>query len=280
MRQQQRLGIIWLALALLLTVLLLWGLRQRPSIPFGALASWPFAGKDGEATSDTAKEHEFAAEEISLVKTDLQGSSLSVEASQDGRIRLSFLNGAEAGCTATQSGGRLVGTEKKKQGRQDQELILRLPSGYSGMLKAESVGGRITVTGLSLPELAAESVGGAIQVRDCGLELLEAESVSGAIRADGKFGQLRVETVSGAIDIASTQALRHKSKVESVSGAVRLCLPERSDYSLQFESASGTFTDSITGTNGRKQGSSVNGTGSVTIAVETVSGALRVEKSR
>ncbi len=283
MKRNQLLGCIWIIVALLLTSFLIGEMAyNKHDSLLSKLTEAGFADRDdweGTATTPT-QENVLPAEGISFVDLELKSLSISIGKSEDSNIHLDFINGAEKSCTLFQSNGRLTVEEKKKKGTKGQGLNLRLPKSYSGKLSLESVKGDTSLSGIRLSELDIENVSGSLSIQDCEIEALEIESVSGKIQADGSFEQLNVEIVSGSADISSSKELKRKSTIESVSGAITLSIPKDSNYSLQYKSLSGTFSDSITGLNGKKEGNSVHGNGSTQISIETMSGDIIITEAK
>ncbi len=283
MKRNQLLGCIWIIVALVLTSLLAGEMlfKGHKGFSLKLIEGDIFDGDDWEGTATTpTQENVLPSEEIGFVDLELNSLSISIGKSEDSNIHLDFLNGAEKNCMLFQSDGRLKVEERKKKGKKGQGLNLRLPKSYSGKLSLESVKGDTSLNGIKLSELDIENVSGSISIQDCEIETLEIESVSGNIQADGAFEQLNVEIVSGSADISSSKALNRKSTIESVSGSVTLSLPKDSNYSLQYKSLSGTFSDGITGLNGKKEGNSVNGNGSTQISIETMSGDITITEAK
>ena len=280
MKKNHLLGFVWIAVAILLSVILALELTAKGSSHnLGKWFSGSFTGdnsiENGSAVS--SQQNLFAADGIKHVKAELNNISLEVSRSADSDIHLDFLNGAEEKCTLSNSNGRIRVSQKKLMNGNKGRILIKLPASYSGNLWVESNSASVNVAGVNLSEFDVEIVSGSIKIDGCVISSLEAEAVSGSIDADGAFEQISAESVSGSIKIASSKALKRKTKFESVSGSVSLNIPASSDYSLQYESMSGRFNDKITNASGSKEGSSVNGNGSVPISVSTVSGSIQIQ---
>ncbi len=283
MKRNYILGIIWTAVALALTLMLLRGLSggfpghwDAPLFLFGS-------GDETEAGSAT-RTNRFPAEDISYVKAELISVAVVADVSDDGMFHMDFTDKAEERCTVSLSGGSLSVKEKKRTRKELNRLGLKgavcisIPAAYSGRLNIDSVSGSIRMNGLQAQSADVESVSGSISISGCTIGRLSVESVSGSIHADGSYEAVSAQSVSGSIKMECTEALKDKCTLESVSGSISLGLPRGMGYTLEYESMSGSFRDEITGTSGKKHGSSQNG-GGVPISISTMSGSIKVREA-
>ncbi|MCR4580705.1 MAG: DUF4097 domain-containing protein [Treponema sp.] len=305
MKRNYILGTVWIIIALLLCLLLYSGLNNKSktrrleknierwierSIDEGDWEDY-MNEEDWEdyenETSDMSEaadiQNDFSAQGLRNINLELRSISIEVTKSEDSRIHVDFLKGAEKRCKLSCSGGKLEIIEKKQRkvhlftSSVFGTIEIRLPAEYTGHINLESVSGSSRFNNLKLESLDIESVSGSITINNCVINSLDVEAVSGSIKADGSFEKISAEAVSGSIQVKTDTALKSKSSFECVSGSINLTMPHDSDYILDYESMSGSFTDSITGISGKKSGTSINGSGNVKISVSTVSGSIRVQ---
>lgn len=281
MKKNTIMGIVWIAVATILTLLLIQGLTggfprmgQLPSLTAPAGDEWE-GGSSGQGS--LTKENSFSADDIRQLEAELKTLPLNIEASKDGMIHVDFLDGAENWCRLSSRGSRLSVEGKKTPTGPSGRVCVSLPASWRGKLDLECVSGAVQINGIQADTLDVETVSGAVNISDCSAATLDAESVSGSVHATGAFGKAAVETVSGSIQVGFTAPPKEKCRFESVSGAVSLSLPHDSGYTLKYKSMSGSFSDEISGTSGGRKGMSSNGDGAVPISVSTMSGAIRVQ---
>lgn len=134
----------------------------------------------------------------------------------------------------------------------DADLEIRVPRGsrlelelvsaraavadLSGDVRVETVSGSIEVTGAARA-VELESVSGSIEV-DSRSRLIDAETVSGSIYVVGALGEVAASTVSGSIEITGDKLSR--LRLESVSGTIELAgsLAPRADVEIECHSGS------------------------------------------
>ena len=281
MKKNTIMGIVWIAVATILTLLLIQGMTggfprigQLSSLTAPAGDEWE-GGSSGQGS--LTKENSFSANDIRQLEAELKTLPLTIGTSKDSMIHVDFLDGAENWCRLSAHGSKLSVEEKKMHKGSSGRVCVSLPASWRGKLDLECVSGAVQINGIQADTLDVETVSGAVNISDCSAATLDAESVSGSVHAAGAFGKAAVETVSGSIQVAFTAPPKEKCKFESVSGAVSLSLPHDSGYTLKYESMSGSFSDGISGTRGGHKGISSNGDGTVPISVSTMSGAIRVQ---
>lgn len=270
MKQNRTMGIVWIAVALVLVLILVQGLRRGfPDL----------TGLHGLAGNkeNTARTNLFPGDEIRRISTELKSLSLEIEASDDGNVHVDFLDGAEEFCRLSSGGGKVsVEQGMKSLGKSSCKVRISIPSAWKGDLDLGSVSGSVRLDGITAGLLELEGVSGSATISACTIGSLDMELVSGSVRAEGSFDRVSCETVSGSIRVDFGKAPEGKCKFESASGSVNLVLPHDCGYTLDYSSMSGSFSDEITGASGGKKGTSRNGNGSVPIKVSTMSGSIKV----
>lgn len=281
MKKNTIMGIVWIAVATILTLLLIQGLTggfprigHLPSLTEPAGDEW-VGGSSGQGS--LTKENSFPANDIRQFEAELKALPLTIEASKDGMIHVDFLDGAENWCKLSSRGSKLSVEEKKMHKGTSGKVCVSLPASWRGNLDLECVSSAVQLNGIQADSAELESVSGTVTVSGCSFGHLDLESVSGNVSAEGNFGRVSVETVSGSIKLVWKEPPEGKCKFESVSGSVNLSLPHSAGYTLNYESLSGSFSDRISGTSGGHKGTSRNGDGSVTISVSTMSGSITVQ---
>ena len=280
MKRNKVFAIVWLVVALALTLLLIQGLSKGFSGNGGFQSLWDRLDRGGDGLAEgggsTTQKNEFAGSDIHQVKTELRSIPLYIEASSDGKVHVDFLDGAEGFCKLRSGGGSVAVKQNRNHNGASGSVRVSLPSSWQGDLELEGVSGPIMMDGITADSLDLESVSGAVAITGCAIGSLELETVSGSVSADGSFRKVSSETVSGSVRVDFRDSPGGRCKFESVSGSVTLGLPHGTGYTLDFSSMSGSFNDEITGISGSKKGSSKNGDGGIPIKVSTMSGSIKV----
>jgi DUF4097 and DUF4098 domain-containing protein YvlB len=139
-------------------------------------------------------------------------------------------------------------------------------SNVSGEIEVESVSGRVSITGSEL-DTAISTVSSAVSVE-----------ASRALRR-GSF-----ETISGKIEVRAPLAAGGRYSFESVSGDVALILPADSSARFEIESFSGSITNDLTGEQPEKTSEYLPskelrfkvGDGDARVSMESLSGRIRL----
>lgn len=127
-------------------------------------------------------------------------------------------------------------------------------------------------------DAAIETVSGNIWLRGIMYDSLDADSVSGDIEATGTFRSAECNSISGNVEFETETPLTGNSSFISVSGDICLTLPEDSSFDMEWETLSGSVRNDFVDGGCRKKGSSRVGSGKPDIALEAVSGDIRVTK--
>ena len=147
---------------------------------------------------------------------------------------------------------------------------------YGEKTEVNSVSGEITCSDVSVNELSLGSTSGALVCENAKAQELNLNNVSGSIRADGEFGEIDVETVSGSVRLGNA-TVPSSIDVDGVSGSITVALPETAGFTGKLDSVSGSISCDFPGTLGSDL--VVVGDGSANYRFSTVSGSLRIEKN-
>lgn len=282
MKRNKALALVWLVVALALTLLLIHGLSKGFSghDGFQSLMSRLDRDDDGAGPADgsggTTQQNEFAGGDIRKFKAEMQSLPLIVGLSSDGKVHVDFLDGAEGFCKLRSGGGSVAVKQNRNHNGASSSVRVSLPAAWQGKLELEGVSGPVRMDGITADSLDLESVSGDVTITGCAIGSLEMETVSASVSADGSFKKVSSETVSGSVRVNFKESPGGKCTFDSVSGSVTLGLPHGTGYTLDFSSMSGSFSDEITGTSGGRKGTSKNGDGDVTIKVSTMSGSVKL----
>ncbi len=147
---------------------------------------------------------------------------------------------------------------------------------YANKLDIESTSGSIKLSGVSGNEAELDSVSGAITATASTFVSVEISETSGAVAFEGSVNTFRADSVSGAVVLKSA-VCPNQVKVNTVSGGIQLFIPEGAGFTASLDSVSGnascTFPVTMTGNNHMMY---LNG-GAV-FECNTVSGGLSISK--
>jgi DUF4097 and DUF4098 domain-containing protein YvlB len=177
-------------------------------------------------------------------------------------------------------------------------------SDVTGPVTAETVNGAVSVSG-SLKEVSAESVNGAVDVSGASARVhagtvngaltiqgargeVEANTVNGELRVvgGGAFTRAHLESVSGSIRFQGELGPHAELQAQTVSGEVELTLPASTAADFTVNTFSGDvdtdFAAQYRNPGGRnspqKELTFSIGGGGAKVAIETLSGAIRLRK--
>lgn len=175
--------------------------------------------------------------------------------------------------------------------------------GIDGMIRAETVNGSIGIAAGS-KEVSAESVNGAVDVA-CPCQRVEATSVNGAVTVrgasgildastvngrltveGGSFERVQLETVNGALSFSGDLESGSTLHAETVGGSVDLAFPAAVAASFNLSTFSGSIANEFGDQEPRRTSRYTTekdlvfstGKGGATVAVNTLSGAIRLRK--
>lgn len=298
-------GIIWIALALFLSVVLAKGLTGKNTNIFRGTENFM---DEIEKEKNLEDERIFDAVALDKISVSLASASVYYIESPDSKIHVKLLgrwNSSEIPSISCNNGSLYVKSPRVKlffhfwqiQKKQVEILIpancinknteiknecasgsTHIRALQPGTIKLESASGSIHLDDCVAQSISISAASGSININDCEFDILKSEAASGSFHANGKFNQLKIECASGSINIENNIPLKEDSSIEAVSGSIRLKIPEDSDYRVKYESMSGSFKDEITGNSGGRTGTERNGSGDVEIKLSTVSGSIRILK--
>jgi hypothetical protein len=173
----------------------------------------------------------------------------------------------------------------------------------TGSVTAETVNGSVTVSG-SLKEVSVESVNGEVEVSGAASRVhagtvngalsirgargeIDANTVNGEVRiaGGGPVERAQLESVAGAIYFEGVLAPHADLRAQTVSGGVELALPANvaADFTVNtFSGSIDTDFGSATYRTGRhspeKELTFSTGGGGAKVAIETLSGSVRLRK--
>lgn len=157
-------------------------------------------------------------------------------------------------------------------------------SGPTRELRLQSVNGAVESSGAA-GRSRVEAVNGTVSVRDATGEV-EASTVNGLLTVTGgTLDRVHLETVAGTVRFEARLGPRANLDVQSVSGAVVLVLPPTLDASFSVSTFSGAITNDLGPAAQKKDRWSpekelvfTSGQGGARIRIETLSGAVRIQK--
>lgn len=163
-------------------------------------------------------------------------------------------------------------------------LTVYVPRSYSGEMHVETQSGSISVEGFGLRRLSVSSASGSVKISSVKAEYLEATTSSGSLSLSGLAAEAALRTSSGSIS-ASLDERINKLDAATSSGSISISLPAESTFSLSARTSSGRITcdfalapsvSSPTALEGQTQA----GADGRTLNLRTISGSIKVSKSR
>ncbi|MEI7884132.1 MAG: DUF4097 family beta strand repeat-containing protein [Clostridia bacterium] len=142
-------------------------------------------------------------------------------------------------------------------------------------LDLHTVSGDIILANTICTALTIESVSGKISFNGLTATTVRAENVSGDAELIGNFNELDYQSVSGRVTIATDQAPK-KYRIETVSGAIELAIPENDGFIAAYDTVSGSFSCDFPTTSKKEQ--TVYKNGQSRLDLETVSGNISITK--
>lgn len=142
-------------------------------------------------------------------------------------------------------------------------------------VQIENVSGGIYLNEITADTLDIDTVSGGVEGNKITAKEVKSNAVSGKTTLKGKIEKLRVETVSGGIDLTPGAKVR-EIRTESVSGGVNIHLPENEGFTADFDKVSGSFSSDFE-TSGKKDTYTYKN-GAIKIDAEAVSGGLHIYK--
>lgn len=152
----------------------------------------------------------------------------------------------------------------------------------AGKVKLETVSGSLSGRGISAEEIGAETTSGQLELAGVAAQRLRCETVSGSLTVLGNGEAVKLNTVSGPLNLQVGQYPR-EMKLETVSGSLQVTLPEGGPgFTVDYDSVSGGFTSQfpLAGNLGKRHGKAVYGKGGATLHLETVSGKMALYQAQ
>lgn len=281
--------IVWGAVALVLIALLFLGLNSQS---VGVNLSWmglstaysysdPASYSVGPAVVDasgiTDIQVDWISGAVNVYRTD--ETQIRIEESYSGtlrdsdRLRYRVKNGKLSVQYCESKSGLFSAVRT-----QNKALDLYVPKTVAlQTLSIDSVSGGINIdgAGTTIGMLDTESASGKVIVSNIAAKNLSVEAVSGGMDIDGAFGGVKLESVSGGVNVR-LHRMPTSFRIETVSGGITLTLPENSGFTASLESVSGSLHCDFAGQSERKR--AVYGDGSTILRMETISGGATVYK--
>lgn len=139
----------------------------------------------------------------------------------------------------------------------------------------DSVSSKISLTNLAADDMTLNTVSGDCTLTNCSMKSVELNTVSGELHYEGSIDTLKCRGVSADCYLNLANAPR-KLQFDTVSGNHTLILPDFCGFTARIESLSGKFSSEYaTSVNGDK---SVYGDGACSIAMDSMSGSLTIQK--
>lgn len=206
----------------------------------------------------TAKERrlgtatEVVAGSITEIYVNVMSQNVCVECSAETQNIV-----CRGNCRTTQEGSQL-----KIFGNSGGSVEVTVPVDYAGMLNIRTQSGDVEM----VPEEAPAYL------------KLDVSTASGDITLDDVLQPVRVQSVSGDIDI-TYRAVQGASQINSVSGDVDIEVPEYSDYTVEVSTLSGDISTvrSMTARHSLKE--RYGDAGKASIQISTVSGDVDVDET-
>ncbi len=160
----------------------------------------------------------------------------------------------------------------------DKELTVKIPesiAGDFGEVRVDTVSADTVVSGISGGKFRFDSTSGGIHLEECSASELVTDTTSGSVTADGSYGEVEFDTVSGNLNLSS-EICPSRINADGVSGSVTLYLPENEGFTYKSDSVSGTLTCEFQVSQGEDKGTYKNG--KAKFSFDSVSGDVEIKK--
>jgi len=224
-------------------------------------------------------------------KIVITGISESITVSAEGsqlsaRMAGSYRAGAPLVWNATREGKTLrIKADYPRWGFRTSNLTIaiQIPASYKGDVEVHAVSGDCKIINpkdVAWASVDFTGVSGSLTAETAAWPKVDVNCVSGQIKLASLSGKANLKTVSGRITAAYSAAELKDLKVDTVSGKVELLLPDSAKFNVEFETVSGSFDSSklpvqVTTQIKRRIEASRNGGGAM-LSVKTVSGGLQL----
>jgi len=294
MKENKIMGIIWLLIAIILTLFLIWKIKN-------SINGNRFKIINGFKSAPFFESKTFDAAEINKIDIYLISENILVEKSQENKITVEIYSSKEVAPKVQVIENKLkIESFKNKVSFSltplaTQRVVIKLPSiasinnfdinNTSGSIQIIDIeidnidvncnSGSINMKNSTFVKANAKTTSGAVHIDSCKIVDLEAKSTSGNVRTSGRFDKLKLNTVSGSIYADSKKALTQDSEFKAVSGAIYLKIPENSAFNSSYNCISGKYKNKITGTIAKQGNEVVNG-GGAKFEFQSTSGSIQI----
>ena len=262
-------AVIWIIIAILLTCMLIFGIKDSVGSSFHLFSS----GRNNFAEPYQVKT--FPANGIDTISIQLSSSDAVVKRGSDGEVRVELFGSEKHVPTAKLESRTLTISEESTFGFNfdfgKHGVVVYVPQNFdcnklrislhSGTISTEDASfkhadfktssGTIRVSDGSFDDVSAESSSGTISFDDCNVKNLDCRVSSGTVRVSGSYGELNLKTSSGTIKADLSTALTGDSSMQTSSGTVKVIMPKDADCNIIYSSSSGNYSNTITGTHGK-----------------------------
>lgn len=296
MRGNKVIGIIWIIIAVCLTVFLVWKLTSSSNSFVNIHADKiEFDGTKANITET----FEFDKNSFNMADIELHSESLYVQKSTDDKVHVEVYapEAYKPTVQVFQNTLKITPCNKKINiiGLINRRVIVKLPEGMDITdFDADVTSGSIHIENINLETIDAKSTSGSVHIDYCTfgnaelksssgsvnineskIESLEGKSSSGSVKAKGNFSKIELTSISGSIHAESYNKLSGDSELRSTSGSIYLKIPSDSNFNSKYSCVSGTYHNDITGTSGKKGNETVNG-GGPKIELHSTSGSIHI----
>lgn len=305
MRGNKIMGVLWLIIAVCLTLLLLTKMKRSNSWKDSGLMI-SFNGKSGDNGKSGNSEFlydsfEFSESEIKNIDVNLLSESVSVETTTDSNIIVELYCTKET-APKVQKIQNVLKIENAPENKvfnlsfEKRKVVIKLPAKFtaneieistasgsihcdgvnSSVLDFNSASGSIHLENCKIDNADCKSASGSIHISESTIKELDCSSKSGSVHLSGTIEKADVHSISGSINANLYETLKSNSKFQSTSGSINLNVPNNSDMDIIYSTGSGTYRNSISGQTGKK-GSDKIGNNGPTIELKSTSGSIRIQ---
>lgn len=297
MKGNKIMALIWLVIAVFLTVILVTKLRDNRNRNNNLLIS--VNGKNfGEAK--LYKTETFKTSDINEIDVNLASESLYVEKTNDNNIIVElYCAGSEQAPEISVYKNVLKIEEKNKVnivGFGNRKIVIKLPANYEATnIDLDTASGSIHVNDIVCPTLDCHASSGSIHFENCKIDSLdvkassgsvhlnnceadnlECSTQSGSIKMNGSFDKVQAHGISGSISAQLETPLLFDSDFQTTSGSIKLDVPGNSNMKIKYSVTSGTYKNDHTGSSGKK-GSDTMGSNGPTVELRSTSGSIKIQ---
>lgn len=296
MKGNKMLGILWIIIAICLTLLLASKLKNK-SNSFISISKNKIEYDGFKA--NVSDSYEFNKTDFNMVDIKLSSENLHIQESSDDKVHVELYTPEEfkPKVSIIENTLKIEPCDKKVHimGIVNRRVVVKLPKGIEitdidldvtsgsihikdmnfNSIDANSTSGSVHVDNCVFGAAELKSTSGSVNINESKIDKLEAKSSSGSIRANGNFEKIELTSSSGSIHAEVYNKLTGDSELRSSSGSIHLRIPSDSGFISKYSCVSGNYHNSITGTNGKKGNETVNG-GGPKIELQSTSGSIHI----